>query len=112
MGSVWSRLGAEVTVVEFLGTIGGAGIDEEVAYVSPYSSYCWHRFPDIVHSKTFQKILTKQGIKFKLNTKVLSADKIDGKVAIKTEAAKGGKEETVRKFHGYRSDLAKRVPPF
>jgi dihydrolipoamide dehydrogenase len=31
MGSVWSRLGAEVTVVEFLGTIGGAGIDEEVA---------------------------------------------------------------------------------
>lgn len=31
MGSVWSRLGAEVTVVEFLGGIGGAGIDEEVA---------------------------------------------------------------------------------
>ena len=30
MGSVWSRLGAEVTVVEFLGGIGGAGIDEEV----------------------------------------------------------------------------------
>ena len=34
MGSVWSRLGAEVTVVEFLGTIGGVGIDEEVSYVS------------------------------------------------------------------------------
>lgn len=31
MGSVWSRLGAEVTVVEFLGGIGGVGIDEEVA---------------------------------------------------------------------------------
>lgn len=32
MGSVWSRLGSEVTVVEFfLGAIGGAGIDEEVA---------------------------------------------------------------------------------
>ena len=31
LGSVWSRLGAEVTVVEFLGGIGGAGIDEEVA---------------------------------------------------------------------------------
>ena len=31
MGSVWSRLGAEVTVVEFLGGIGGAGIDDEVA---------------------------------------------------------------------------------
>jgi dihydrolipoamide dehydrogenase len=33
MGSVWSRLGAEVTVVEFLGGIGGQGIDEEVACV-------------------------------------------------------------------------------
>lgn len=33
MGSVWSRLGAEVTVVEFLGGIGGAGIDEEIACV-------------------------------------------------------------------------------
>jgi len=31
MGSVWSRLGADVTVVEFLGGIGGVGIDEEVA---------------------------------------------------------------------------------
>ncbi|KAI0062189.1 dihydrolipoyl dehydrogenase [Artomyces pyxidatus] len=76
MGSVWTRLGAEVTVVEFLGGIGGAGIDEEIA-------------------KQFQKSLTKQGLKFKLNTKVLSADKQDGKVFIKTEAAKGGKEETL-----------------
>jgi dihydrolipoamide dehydrogenase len=31
MGSVWSRLGAEVTVVEFLGSIGGVGIDDEVS---------------------------------------------------------------------------------
>ncbi|KAG1843570.1 hypothetical protein DFJ58DRAFT_804168 [Suillus subalutaceus] len=76
MGSVWSRLGAEVTVVEFLGTIGGAGIDEEVA-------------------KQFQKILTKQGIKFKLNTKVLSADKQGGNVVIQTESAKGDKQETL-----------------
>ncbi|TFY81379.1 hypothetical protein EWM64_g2635 [Hericium alpestre] len=76
MGSVWSRLGAEVTVVEFLGGIGGAGIDEETA-------------------KQFQKILAKQGLKFKLNTKVLSADKQDGKVFVKTESAKGGKEETL-----------------
>ncbi|KAF8132575.1 hypothetical protein EV363DRAFT_1328882 [Boletus edulis] len=76
MGSVWSRLGAEVTVVEFLGGIGGAGIDEEVA-------------------KQFQKILAKQGIKFKLNTKVLSADKVDGKVSVKTQSAKGDKEETI-----------------
>lgn len=31
MGSVWNRLGSQVTVVEFLGGIGGAGIDEEIA---------------------------------------------------------------------------------
>jgi dihydrolipoamide dehydrogenase len=79
MGSVWSRLGAEVTVVEFLGAIGGQGIDEEIA-------------------KQFQKILAKQGLKFKVNTKVLSAEKKDGQVFIKTEAAKGGKEETVSRM--------------
>jgi dihydrolipoamide dehydrogenase len=76
MSTVWSRLGAKVTVVEFLGSIGGAGIDDEV-------------------SKSFQKILTKQGLKFKLNTKVLSATKENGKVTVKTEAAKGGQEETL-----------------
>ncbi|TFK33477.1 dihydrolipoyl dehydrogenase [Crucibulum laeve] len=76
MGSVWSRLGAEVTVVEFLGAIGGAGIDEEIA-------------------KQFQRLLSKQGLKFKLNTKVLSAEKKDGKVFLQAEAAKGGKEETL-----------------
>jgi dihydrolipoamide dehydrogenase len=31
LGSVWARLGSEVTVVEFLGGIGGMGIDEEIA---------------------------------------------------------------------------------
>ena len=76
LGSVWSRLGAEVTVVEFLGAIGGAGIDEEV-------------------SKQFQRTLTKQGIKFKLNTKVVSAEKKDGKVFLEAEPAKGGKSESV-----------------
>lgn len=50
-------------------------------------------------SKQFQRLLTKQGIKFKLNTKVLSADKQDGKVILKAEAAKGGKEETVCRAH-------------
>ncbi|KAI0920118.1 D-lactate ferricytochrome c oxidoreductase [Taiwanofungus camphoratus] len=76
MGSVWNRLGSQVTVVEFLGGIGGAGIDEEIA-------------------KQFQRILSKQGMKFMLNTKVLAAEKKDGKVFIKTEAAKGGKEDTL-----------------
>jgi dihydrolipoamide dehydrogenase len=35
MGSVWSRLGSEVTVVEFLSSIGGVGIDEEISCVLP-----------------------------------------------------------------------------
>ena len=39
--------------------------------------------------------MAKQGIKFKLNTKVVSAEKVDGKVQLKAEAAKGGKEETI-----------------
>jgi dihydrolipoamide dehydrogenase len=76
LGSVWSRLGAEVTVVEFLGAIGGAGIDEEI-------------------SKQFQRTLTKQGLKFKLNTKVISAEKKDGQVFLQAEPAKGGKSEIV-----------------
>jgi dihydrolipoamide dehydrogenase len=96
MGSVWSRLGSEVTVVEFLGAIGGAGIDEEIAYVSRHTlRYCLNPFPIFFFSKQFQRLLTKQGLKFKLNTKVVSAEKQDGKVLIKTEAAKGGKEESV-----------------
>lgn len=50
LGSVWSRLGAEVTCVEFLPAIG-AGADKEVA-------------------TAFQRSLSKQGIKFMLQTKV------------------------------------------
>ncbi|KDE04635.1 dihydrolipoyl dehydrogenase [Microbotryum lychnidis-dioicae p1A1 Lamole] len=76
MGSVWSRLGAKVEVVEFLGGIGGAGIDGGIA-------------------KAFQKILTKQGIKFSLNTKVLGATKKDGKVSLEIEGAKDGKKSTI-----------------
>jgi len=74
MGSVWSRLGTEVTVVEFLGQIGGPGMDAEV-------------------SKSIQKILAKQGVKFKLNTKVTNGDAAGEGVKINVEAAKGGKEE-------------------
>lgn len=51
LGSVWSRLGSQVTVVEFLGHIGGMGIDMDIA-------------------KNFQRILKKQGLEFKLGTKV------------------------------------------
>jgi dihydrolipoamide dehydrogenase len=47
-------------------------------------------------SKLSQKILQKQGIKFKLNTKVLGGDVSSQSINLKVEAARGGKEETVR----------------
>lgn len=80
-GSVWSRLGAEVTAVEFLNSIGGVGIDGEVA-------------------KTFQKVLTKQGIKFKLGTKVTSAQKTGGAIKVNVEDVKNPdkKEEVSIEF--------------
>lgn len=76
MGSVWSRLGAKVTVVEFLPQIGGPGMDSEI-------------------SKSTQKILKKQGFEFKLNTKVMGGDASGEKVKLELESAKGGKKETV-----------------
>uniref|UniRef100_A0A6I8QN62 Dihydrolipoyl dehydrogenase n=1 Tax=Xenopus tropicalis TaxID=8364 RepID=A0A6I8QN62_XENTR len=77
LGSVWQRLGADVTAVEFLGHVGGLGIDMEI-------------------SKNFQRILQKQGLKFKLNTKVTGATKRpDGKIDVSIEAAAGGKEEVI-----------------
>lgn len=76
LGSVWSRLGAEVTAVEFLGTIGGIGIDGEV-------------------SKSFQKILTKQGLNFKLNTKVTGAEKTGSGIKVAVEGVKDGKKEEI-----------------
>lgn len=76
LGSVWSRLGSEVTAVEFLGSIGGVGIDGEV-------------------SKTFQKILTKQGLKIKLGTKVVGASKHGGGITVSTESVKDGTKEDI-----------------
>ncbi|KAA8915178.1 hypothetical protein TRICI_002673 [Trichomonascus ciferrii] len=76
MGSVWSRLGSEVTVVEYLPAIGGAGMDGEVA-------------------KATQKTLQKQGLKFKTGSKVLSGGLEDGVVKIEVENAKNGKKETL-----------------
>ncbi|KAH7157223.1 dihydrolipoyl dehydrogenase precursor [Dactylonectria macrodidyma] len=76
MASVWSRLGTKVTVVEFLGQIGGPGMDTEIA-------------------KATQKLLKKQGLEFKLNTKVVSGDKSGELVKLEVDAAKGGKPETL-----------------
>ncbi|KAK4159637.1 hypothetical protein QBC43DRAFT_293783 [Cladorrhinum sp. PSN259] len=77
MASVWSRLGAQVTVVEYLEQIGGPGMDTEVA-------------------KTIQKLLKKQGIIFKTGTKVVSGEKVSSnEVKVQVDSAKGGKSETL-----------------
>jgi dihydrolipoamide dehydrogenase len=75
MGSVWSRLGAEVTVIEYLDYIT-PGMDREI-------------------SKEFQKILSKQGIKFKLNSKVNSVKNQKNSVLVKFTDNKTSKEETI-----------------
>ncbi|MDX2027561.1 MAG: dihydrolipoyl dehydrogenase [Alphaproteobacteria bacterium] len=76
MGSVWQRLGAQVTIVEFLDRIL-PGMDGEV-------------------SKTMQKILAKQGMLFKLGTKVASAKTEGAQVTLMLEPAAGGAAEKMQ----------------
>jgi dihydrolipoamide dehydrogenase len=76
MGSVWRRLGTEVTVVEFLDVILPP-MDGEVR-------------------KQMQRILEKQGMKFKLGHKVTEAKAAKDGVALKVEPAKGGAAETLK----------------
>ena len=73
MGSVWSRLGTEVQVVEFLGHIT-PGMDKEI-------------------SNEFMKILKKQGIKFQLNTKVEKITKKNNGVIIEISNKNGEKNK-------------------
>jgi dihydrolipoamide dehydrogenase len=75
LGSVWSRLGAEVTVVEFLGRIL-PGMDGEI-------------------SKQAQRILGKQGLTFKLNAKVTNAKSTNSGVTVTVEPTKGGAAEEI-----------------
>jgi dihydrolipoyl dehydrogenase len=75
LGSVWKRLGAEVTVVEFLDRIL-PGMDGEIA-------------------RQFQRILEKQGFKFKLGAKVTSVDISNKTLAAKVEPAAGGAQESL-----------------
>jgi dihydrolipoamide dehydrogenase len=75
LGSVWRRLGAEVTVVEFLDRIV-PGVDAEVA-------------------KTFQRALTKQGIAFRLASKVTGAKAGKTGVKLTVEPVAGGAAETL-----------------
>jgi dihydrolipoamide dehydrogenase len=75
MGSVWRRLGAEVTVIEFLDTILPA-MDVEIA-------------------KQMHGLLKKQGFKFSLGTKVLAAKSSDKGVSLRVAPAKGGDQADI-----------------
>lgn len=75
LGSVWRRLGSEVTVVEYLDRIL-PGMDAEVA-------------------KQFQRILAKQGFQFKLGAKVTKVEKSGKGATLTFEPAAGGTAETI-----------------
>ena len=75
LGSVWRRLGAQVTVVEYLDRIT-PGIDEEVA-------------------KALQRALTKQGMAFRLGAKVTGATASDTGVSLSFEPVAGGPAESL-----------------
>jgi dihydrolipoamide dehydrogenase len=75
MGSVYRRLGTEVTVVEFLPRIV-PGVDDEIA-------------------KAFQRSLKKQGMSFKLSTKVTSSEVTDSGVKLTVEPSDGGDASTI-----------------
>jgi dihydrolipoamide dehydrogenase len=75
LGSVWRRIGSQVTVVEFLDRIL-PGMDSEVARQS-------------------QRLFEKQGMVFKLGSKVSAVDTSGKKLKVKVEPAKGGDAETI-----------------
>ena len=75
LGSVWRRLGAKVTVVEFLDRIV-PGVDAEVA-------------------KALQRALTKQGMEFRLGAKVTGAEATAQSVSLTYEPVAGGAAETL-----------------
>jgi dihydrolipoamide dehydrogenase len=75
LGSVWRRLGAQVHVIEFLDRIL-PGMDAEVA-------------------RQFQRLLEKQGMTFRLSSKVTAVDSSGAKLKARVEPAAGGAAETV-----------------
>ncbi|MCP5369342.1 MAG: dihydrolipoyl dehydrogenase [Rickettsiaceae bacterium] len=75
LGSVWRRLGSEVTVIEYADRIVPA-LDVEIG-------------------KSFHKILEKQGIKFMLSSKVISANKTDKNIKIEIEEVGSSKKSTL-----------------
>ncbi|MGI9506448.1 MAG: dihydrolipoyl dehydrogenase [Geminicoccaceae bacterium] len=76
LGTVWRRLGAKVTVIEYLDRIT-PGMDSEVA-------------------KQFQRLLSRQGLGFMLGTKVTKVDSSGERLLVATEPADGGEAETMK----------------
>jgi len=76
LGTVWRRLGARVTVVEFLDRIT-PGMDLEI-------------------SRQFQRLLSRQGLGFQLGTKVTGVDQSQDRLVVTTEAAEGGEPERMK----------------
>ena len=70
LGSVWRRLGAKVQVVDHIGGPNDADV-----------------------TSTLQKCLTKQGMQFKLSTKVLGSEVTESGVKLSVEGCKGGRGE-------------------
>ena len=79
-----------MTCIEFLGHVGGLGIDMEV-------------------SKQFQRILKKQGLDFKLNTKVTSATRNGDSIKVSCEGVKDGKKLEVCNLVFYSETSLKRL---
>ncbi|MEP3653987.1 MAG: dihydrolipoyl dehydrogenase [Litorimonas sp.] len=75
LGSVWRRLGAKVTVVEFMPTIM-VNSDKEI-------------------QKAALRMFKKQGMKFELSRKVMAVEKSKSGLSVKTEAADGGKPKDI-----------------
>ena len=75
MGSVWSRLGSDVTVIEYLDHIT-PGMDKEI-------------------SDEFKKILSKQGINFKMSSRVNKVKNLNSSVSLNYTDLKNSKEETL-----------------
>lgn len=76
LGSVWRRLGAKVTVVEYMPTIM-VNSDKEI-------------------QKAALRMFKKQGMKFELSRKVMSVEKAKSGLTVKTEAADGGKPKDIQ----------------
>ena len=115
LGSVWHRLGAKVTLVEFLDNVGGVGIDLDIAKTflrilqkqgacdTPLNSHSFDSMIDNLLSSMTDNILFAPyvcalfaGLEFKLSTKVTGATVNGDDITISTEGVKDKKQEQIK----------------